>query len=235
MNRNAPEHQLAALRRIVNVHDLSARQRQVIELVSQPNHIVTSDEQNVLNSISYFAVRRNADVLEAVDSLGSPLCFTVIYRLRIFVDAMENNFHLALDIALARRANGEAVALPERRILRLDDDRWGRGVIAIRPQYVTLVAEFLHIPALTPADIRDRKSYKAKFTKYLRQHYNAVTKEKVEVTFDDEYAVIIKHSDLFRNPRDLAYSGTGSNNCKYMSKMSASQRLKVRATYQQPR
>ena len=235
MNRNVHEHQLAALQRIVNVNDLSARQREVIELVSQPNHIVTSDEQSVLNSIFYFAVRRNAAVLERVDALGTPLCFTVIYRLRIFVDAMENNFHVALDIALARRENGEAVTLPTQRILRLDDDVWGRGVVAIRPQYVTRVAEFLHIPALTPADISAKMSYKAKFNKYLRQHYNAVTEERVEVTYDDEYAVIIKHSDLFRNPRDLAHSGVGAKKCKNMSKMSASERLKVRATYQQPR
>lgn len=235
MNGNVHEHQFAALQRIVNVNDLSARQRQVIELVGQPNHIVTSDEQRVLNTIFYFARRRNAAVLEAVDSLGTPLCFTIVYRLRIFVDAMENNFLVALDIALARRENGEAVALPERRIVRLDDDVWGRGVVAIRPQYVDRVAEFLHIPALTPADIKQSRSYKAKFSAKLRGHYNAVTKERVEVTSDDEYAVIISHSDLFRNPRDLAFSNNGSKKCKYMSKMSARQRLEVRATYQQPR
>ena len=228
MNAQVPERQLAFLRSI-NVNELSAGALELIRRAFDQNHNWTRSDQSGLNMVLANCIsRRDETVLERVDALGTPLCRTIAFRLTVFVDSMEAPYQVAFANAMARRENGEVVALPERRIVRLDDDVWGRGVIAIPAQsasYVSVLSAFLLIPDLTPADIRKSMSHKTKFKKFMTRHYNHVTKERLEVTWSDEYAIIFSHSDLAegRNPRNLASSGNACYRCKYMSEMSDSE------------
>eukprot|EP00986_Skeletonema_menzelii_P016866 scaffold16286_cov80-Skeletonema_menzelii.AAC.1 len=236
MSGNLPDHLRDTVRGITNVSDLPARYRKLIGLVDDPNYIWTLDEVRVLNATIKVSLRRNEAVHTEVDDLNTPLCTTVAYRFTVLAIFQERAYQAALERVNARQAAGEDVATPTRKIVRLPNDDLNRGRFAIvNASYIETVADFLHIAEPSPAEIRARQTHKTKFKRIMREHYNSDTKERLELTSSDEYAVILSHSDFAvgRDPKMLSRgSGFAHKFCKLKSEMSRREINKVDVFYE---
>ena len=235
MSGNLPDHLRDTIRGITNVSDLPARLRQVIGLVDDPNHIWTFDEVRVLNTAIQSSSRRDETVHTEVDDLNTALCTTVAYRFTVLAIFQERAYQAALERVNARLAAGEDVATPSRKIVRLPNDDLNRGRLAIvNASCIENVADFLHIAKPSAAEIRAHMTHKTKFNRIMRDHYNSATKERLELTSSDEYAVILSHSDFAvgRDPKNLSFGSGARRYGKVKSEMSPREINKVDTFYE---